>query len=49
MMTAHEREGACGGDGASVLRPSLERARERGRGVSEGECGIGVLLSPSRT
>jgi hypothetical protein len=43
MTTVHEREEACGGNGASVLRPGSERARERGRGASEGECGIGVL------
>jgi hypothetical protein len=48
-MMAHEHEGALGGDGASVLCPGLERARERGRDASEGECGIRVLLSPSRT
>jgi hypothetical protein len=48
-MMVHEHEGARSGDGTSVLCPSSERARERGRDMSEGECGIGVLLSPSRT
>jgi hypothetical protein len=43
MTTEHEHEEACSGNGASVLHPSSERARERGRGVSEGECGVGVL------
>jgi hypothetical protein len=28
-MTVHEREEACGGNGASVLRSGSERARER--------------------
>jgi hypothetical protein len=40
----HECEEVCGGNGASVLRPGLgESERERGRGGSEGECGVVVL------
>jgi hypothetical protein len=38
MTTVHEHEEARGGNGALVLRPGLERTRERGRGTSEGEC-----------
>jgi hypothetical protein len=43
MTTMHERKEARGGNSASVLRPGSERARHRGRGTSEGECGVGVL------
>jgi hypothetical protein len=39
----HESEEACDSNGALVLCPGSERARERGRGASEGECGVGVL------
>jgi hypothetical protein len=49
MASVHGHVEALGGDGGSVLRPSSERARERVRGAREGECGIGVLLSPSWT
>jgi hypothetical protein len=47
--TGCDDDGARGSDGTSVLCPGSERARERGRDASEGECGIGVLLSPSWT
>jgi hypothetical protein len=47
-MTTHEHEEAHGGNGASVLCPGSERARERGQGASEGECGVVAPLKTSR-